>query len=82
MKEINPYGLYNRNELAELLEVTPRTISAYYAKRGLPKKPGIRGNCTTGRQVIAWIENGGIEEQVHNLTNSKLVKFRNASGMH
>lgn len=80
MKEINPNGIYNREELADLLGVTPRTVTSYY-KVGLPRRPGMRGNRTTGRQLLDWLENGRTQTPEQSQANPKLIKFRRANGL-
>lgn len=73
MREVVLNAIYSREDLAELFEVDPRTVSVYYTK-GLPKKKSVRGNCTTGRQVMEWLENGAEERKTEQ--NPKVVKFK------
>ncbi|MGI6751115.1 MAG: hypothetical protein ACOX4U_00620 [Anaerovoracaceae bacterium] len=68
--EVNPNGIYDRHQLAEILRCSIRTIDYYYTL-GLPRKKIRSKNYTTGRQLLQFIESQDSESE-----NPKLIKFR------
>lgn len=71
--EVSPNGIYNRQQLAEILGCSERTVDYYYTL-GLPRKRIRSRNYTTGRQVLSFIEN---QESSPREANPKVSKFRN-----
>lgn len=69
--EAKPNGIYDKKQLAEILNCSIRTIDYYYTL-GLPRRKIGSKNYTTGRQLLEFIEAGTNEEE----QNPKVIKFR------
>jgi hypothetical protein len=72
---VDPNGIYSKQQIAEILGCSIRTVDFYYTL-GLPRRKIRSRNYTTGRQLIQFIEDESGGEDVG---NPKIINFKHKS---